>query len=142
MNTDKLLSNKKFLILTAIFVLIAAIVLIVIALPSSNNKTDNTKLDPDFTDDLEHYQLIDDINEYVYNNHPIDRLLPIRNQSPFYYIALIVNPDESNGFSASIEISYYTAEGKAAAKARLQSSEFSAYHPENYKITYTQLTDN
>ena len=85
---------------------------------------------------------MDSITAYTSKNHPIASILPINNTSPFYYISLPVDGDSPDNFSAAIEISYYTKEGKAAAEARLKSSEFSKYHPENYKVIYTQLTDD
>lgn len=139
MNIDKLLSNKKFLLVIGAIILIILIIVIILSLPhpSSSPTEDLT-----YTDDSNYIQYTDTINNYIADNHPIDHLLPIRNQSPFYYIALVIDSDDSDHFSASLEISYYTTEGKAAAEARLKSADFAQYHPEKYQITYTKLSQN
>lgn len=139
MDIDKLLSNKKLLLLIGAVLLVIAIVAIILLLPHPSSSPIE---DPDYTDDSQYIQYVDTIDSYIADNHPIDHLLPIRNQSPFYYIALVVDSDDSGNFTTSLEISYYTAEGKAAAEARLKSAEFTQYHPENYRITHTQLTKN
>ena len=140
MNTDKLLSNKKLLLVIAAILLAILIIAILLLFPHKSSSPNDEDLD--YTDDSAYIQYTDTINDYITKNHPIDQLLPIRNQSPFYYIALIIDSNDSGDFAASIEISYYTTAGKSAAEARLKSAEFAKYHPENYHIIYTQLTTN
>ena len=140
MNIDKLLTNKKFLIAIGAIVLIAIIVILLLngkQKPTPpTNKNDNI-----YVDDSEYIEATSKISDYLSANHPIEQLLPLRNQSPFYYITILVDHDESSNYFATLQISYYTEEGKSAAIARLKSAEFAEYHPENYPITYLDLNN-
>ena len=135
MNSGRSPINKKLIIVGLLVLIILCVIAFIIF-----SKWDSSNME--YTDDSEYITTMDSITAYTSKNHPIASILPIKNTSPFYYISLPVDGDSPDNVSAAIEISYYTKEGKAAAEARLKSSEFSKYHPENYKVIYTQLTDD
>lgn len=133
MDSSKILSNKKLLLVIGSVLLVTLVIAIILLINHPSSVEDIEE-----TNDAAYIEQEDRINDYITANHPIDTLLPIRNESPFYYISLRVDLDQS---AAAIEISYYTKEGKQAAEARLKSSDFAAYHPENYQYLYVNLND-
>lgn len=138
MNPQKLLSNKKFLLILGGLIFIALIIFLITLRPSTPSTENNLS---EYTDDTEYIDYSNHIEEYITTNHPVDSILPIRNESPFYYINLRVDSTDSGTLTAVIEISYYTVEGKTAAETLLKSSKFAPYHPENYQHIYVELTN-
>ena len=138
MDLNKIITNKKFLLILGGIIFITLIIFLITIRPSTPSTENNPS---EYTDDTEHINYSDHIEEYITTNHPIDSILPIRNESPFYYINLRVDSTDSGTLTAVIEISYYTVEGKTTAETLLKSSKFAPYHPENYQHLYIELTN-
>ena len=129
---DKLINNKKLLLIIGIFLFVGIIIIITISL--SNQQTNNDTTDSSAAiSDL-------DLESKLISENPFFELLPLENSSPYYIIDSYFKA-ENKTLVPAIEIVYKTESGKTAAEARLTSSEFSQYNPAQYNIIYTKLDD-
>ena len=130
-NLEKLLTNKKALIAIAAVIFIIVVCIIAIPLSSdptnSNEITDSTSADNDL-----------EIQLKLEEENPISELLPIINETPYYYyIGPYFDVDENNNVVFALEIAYRTVDGKNLALSRLKKDDLAKYNPSQYKIKYT-----
>ena len=137
---DKLLNNKKLLICLAVSIL-ATLTFFLIS--SSTTKESTTTPPSDTNDSLidtdssEFDKDLDD--EYAFlKSYPISDLLPVESASPYYYITYNIDIEANRFF---IQIYYRDQAGLSAARARLESGDFSSYNPTQYRILESQISD-
>lgn len=132
---NKLINNKKFLIIIGILLFVGIFVAVIITFsnPSREEAIDETTDSSDAINDL-------DLEMEIFSKNPLFSLLPIESDSPFYIIDSYYKV-ENKTFVPALEITYKTDAGKSAAETRLKSSELSEYNPEQYEIIYTKLEE-
>lgn len=133
---EKILENKKLLLILGAIILVVLIVFIATSKSRQAARVDTT--DEYTTDSSEADKALAEEMELL-KNYPIANLLPFENSDPYYYVSYNLNNESENSFS--IEIFYKEGVGLTAAKARLDSSEFSEYSPSQYQIKTTLLSD-
>jgi len=129
-SNNKLINNKKFLLALAAAILI---VLIIIIYSFSRNFSNSDEITDSKAADSDLEQ-----EELLLESHPITDILPIINESPYYYIGpyFVINEDS---LTFELEIVYDTEKGQAAALSRLQGQDLSKYNPSQYNIHYTKV---
>ena len=137
---DRRKQNKKLAGVVFVFLIICIIITFIIL---SINRENEPDLDDD-TIETESYAIEEEYantEAFAFANHPISALLPIINDDPSYCISYDVSTTEDGDYTFNLTVDYKTEEGKAAAKAALETSELSNYNPSQYDIIYTQVDD-
>ncbi len=143
LNKDNVLTFVGLVIM--VFGIIVAVIIITrVPTINSGSRTNSYDNSNDYeliegANDTKFENYLNDADEYLAKNHPIDSALPVENEDPFYYIRLRVDTNEDDSFVASIEISYYDPAGREAAEARLKTGELSYYDLSEYEIKYVEL---
>ena len=132
-----LFTNKKFLIFVAVLIILGLLAYFVFH--KSPADISEEELIETNSSSTEEYFI--DTENYAATNHPISSLLPIINHELGYSLSYLISIDENEEYYFVLTIDYRTAEGRAAAEALLNSSEFTEYNPSKYDIVYTKLDE-